>query len=722
MKKNKFLFLVTFLFVFSISVFAQDPLGGKDLSNFKVDALTETQITQIKKKLEISGLTIEQVESQATAKGMPQEEFSKLKDKINGNSGIVIAKPSKKGFQSNSIATNKDTSANVINISLNNLLYGSELFSQNSFGNSTNKLLATPTNYEIGPNDVLKLVIYGVQEYSADLQVTREGKVLIDNVGTIKVGGLTIEAAKVRIKQQMARTAYSSLNSGESKIDLTLGDIRTIHINVIGAYKSGTMNVSSLSNVISVLSEAGGPSNIGSYREIEVIRDNRLFKKVDLYKFMQNGDQSQNIGLKDNDIIRVPSYKQRIEIKGEVKRPGIFELIGNESFAQILQYAGGFTDNAYTAWVKIIQKNDKEKSVKDVASLDFTKYMPKGGDEITVSKIINRFQNRVTLSGAVYRPDVYELTPGMRVADLIKKADGLKEDAFIGRAQLIRSKPNLLKEMISINLSKALEKNSSDNIELQREDELYVNSILDLRDSLTVELLGEVRSSGRFNYIDSMTVKDLILMAGGFTYAANKNIEVARLVRYGDRVENTEVTQILKTEINGDLSFNPGQENFVLQPLDVVTITKKVGYTLPEVVTISGQVQSAGKYTLSSRVERVSDIVKRAGGLIGEAYGEGAFIKRRRFDIDSLKSDETKTSIELAYTRKFKAKQEADKASILNTTNATTINSAADINLNPEFKTIKLKDTLNALFKELDEDYYQIAIDINYIMKNPGSE
>ena len=219
-----------------------------------------------------------------------------------------------------------------------------------------------------------------------------------------------------------------------------------------------------------------------------------------------------------------------------------------------------------------------------------------------------------------------------------------------------------------------------------------------------------------------MTVKDLILMAGGFTYAASKNIEVARLVQYGDKVENNQVTKIFKTEINGDLSFNSGQENIVLQPLDVITITKKVGYTLPEVITISGQVQSAGKYTLSSRVERVSDIVKRAGGIIGEADGEGAYIKRKRFDIDSLKSDETKTSIELAYTRKFKAKQEADKNSILNTPAATSAMGTTDIDLYPQAKGNKLKDTLNALFKDIEEDYYQIAIDINYIMKNSGSE
>ena len=730
MRFIKTIFAFVILLTISLTIYAQDPLGGRDLSNLKVDALSENQISAIQQRLKQSGLTIDQLQSQAIAKGMSTEEFSKLKDRVNGISGIagiVMAKTVKKSTlsaqQSNSLTTSKDSTSQILNNNINSLIFGSELFATiTSNSNAANKVIATPLNYEIGPNDVIKLVVYGVQEYSSDATVSKEGKIQVDNVGQIKVAGLSIEAAKTRIKQQMAATAYSSLARGESKLDISLGDIRTIHITVIGAYKSGTYNVSSLSNVISALSEAGGPNAIGSYREIEVIRNNKIFTKVDLYRFLQYGDQSQNIGLKDNDIIRVPAYKNRIELTGEVKRPGIFEVIGNENFSQVLEYAGGFSDNAYSAMVKIIQKNDKEKSVKDLSKIEYGKYQPRSGDVVSISKIINRYQNRVVLSGAVYRPDVYELQPGMRIADLINKADGLKEDAFTGRAQLIRTKPNLLKEMISINLSKALEKNTSENILLQREDELYINSILEIRDSLKVDLFGEVKTVGSFNYIDSMTVKDLVLMAGGFTYAANKNIEVARLVQYGDKVENNQVTKIFKTEINGDLSFNAGQENIVLQPLDVITITKKVGYTLPEVITISGQVQSAGKYTLSSRVEKVSDIVKRAGGLIGEAYGEGAYIKRKRFDIDSLKSDETKTSIELAYTRKFKAKQEADKNSILNTPAASSAMGTTDIDLNPQAKGNKLKDTLNALFKDIEEDYYQIAIDINYIMKNPGSE
>jgi protein involved in polysaccharide export with SLBB domain len=706
------------IFAMSIQANAQNLLNGKDLSTIKVDALTDAEIAQMQAQIKQSGVTIDMLESQAIAKGMSPAEFAKLKARLaSSKTGSKSGSPLVKRTQSNRMVYEKDSTRTRPMNKINPLIYGSELFAnENGFGENQN--IATPLNYEVGTNDVLKLVVYGVQEYSSDLEVSKEGNVLIDNVGRVKVAGLTIEAATTRIKQQMANTAYPSLRSGESKLALTVGDTRTIQVTIIGAQRSGNYNVSSLSTILNALTEAGGPNEIGSYRNIELIRNNKLFKKIDLYAFMQNGDQSQNMGLKDRDVIRVPAFKGRVEIKGQVKRPGIFEINSStENFNQFLQYAGGFDDTAYTAWVKVFQKNDKEKVVKDLGAKEFASYQPQGGDIIQISKILDRFQNRVKLSGAVFRPDFYELTEGMRISDLIQKADGLKEDAYVGRAQLIRLKPNLLKELVSINLSKALQKGSEENIYLQREDELYINSIVDLRDSLTVDLLGEVRSQGRFNYVDSMTVKDLILMAGGFKFEASKQIEVARLIQNDGAVTNNKVATILTTVVNGDLSFNPGQENFVLQPMDVVTITKKTGFVNPEVVSISGQVNSVGKYTLSSRVERVSDIVKRAGGLIGQAYGEGAFIKRSRFNIDTLRSDESKTSVEQAYIRKFKSQQLAAKADVK------TSLMDEDGLAGAEKKTNKtLKDSLELLYKELENDYYQIAIDINQIMDKPGSQ
>jgi protein involved in polysaccharide export with SLBB domain len=679
----KLFFISLLLVFFSVGLQAQNFLNSKDLSAFKADALTETDISQIQKDLQSKGVTIDQLQDQVVAKGMPIAEFNKLKIRLNNNNSAADKKTSpllqldKKKKESNLNNADSTIEENSVQKKLNPLIYGSELFSQSSTGFAANQNIATPLNYILGPKDVLKLVVYGVQEFSSDLIVSKEGIVQVANVGQIKVGGLSIESATERIKQQMAKTSYPSLKSNESKLALTVGDIRTIQVSVIGAMKSGKYNVSSLSNVLSVLTEAGGPNEIGSFRNIELIRNNKVENKIDLYQFMQYGDQKQMMSLRDNDVIRIPAYKNRFEIKGQAKRPGIFEPNTNESFKHILEYAGGFDDTAYTALVKVIQKTDKERAIKDLSASEFDKYIPTGGDVIMISKIIDRYQNRVKLSGAAYRPDTYELTQGMRISDLIKRGDGLKEDAFTSGAQLFRVKPNLLREMINIDLVKALAGDKSENIYLQREDELFISSILDLRDSFNVTIYGEIHNPGKYQYLDSMTVKDLITLAGGSTFAANKKIEVARLYKQqGDRVNTNIIANLYTTELDANLNFTPGNADIVLQPYDVISITKKGGYSENQVVTITGQIQNSGRYSLTNRTERVSDIIKRAGGLIGDAYGKGAFIKR-----ESIKSDTLSIML---------------KDSILKSDKK-------------EFK------------KEKPENVQNIALDIDEIIKNPGS-
>jgi protein involved in polysaccharide export with SLBB domain len=674
-------FFIALLLVFSsIGLKAQNILNSKDLSIFRADALTESDISQIQKDLQSKGITIDQLQEQVVAKGMKIAEFNKLKTRLNSNSNTADKKTSpllqldKKKKEYNLNNYDSAFEENSFQKKLNPLIYGSELFSQSSAGFAANQNIATPLNYIVGPKDVLKLVVYGVQEFSSDLIISKEGTVQVANVGQVKVGGLSIEAATERLKQQMARTSYPSLNSNESKLALTIGDTRTIQVSVIGAMKSGKYNVSSLSNVLSVLTEAGGPNEIGSFRNIELIRNNKVESKIDLYQFMQYGDQKQIMSLKDNDVIRIPAFKSRLEIKGQAKRPGIFEPNTNESFKHILEYAGGFDDTAYTALVKVIQKTDKERAIKNLSAAEFDKYIPTGGDVIMISKIIDRYQNRVKLSGAAYRPDTYELIQGMKVSDLIKKGDGLKEDAFTSGAQLFRLKPNLIREVINIDLGKVLAGDKSENIYLQREDELFITSILDLRDSFNVTIYGEVHNPGKYQYVDSMTVKDLITIAGGSTSFANRKIEVARLFNQeGNQASSNRIATLYKTELDANLNFAPGNSDIVLQPYDVISITKKVGYAKTQIVTITGQVQFEGRYSIVNRIERVSDIIKRAGGLIGDAYGKGAFIKR-----ETIKSD--------------------------------TISQV-------------LKDSLKKLGieYELPSNVQNIALDIDQILKNPGS-
>jgi len=666
--------LVLLFAVTAQTVNAQGFLAQKDLSQFKVEMLSEADISKIKERLQSSELSIDQIKTQTSAKGLPAAEFEKLRTRLSATNNTVNNIGNKlDNFSNNRTMQTGSDSVSKTNIEQSNPIFGSELF-QNAGSLTSNANIATPLNYEVGPNDILKLVLYGIQEFATELRVSYEGSVTVQNVGVIRVAGLTIEAATDKIRQQMARTAYVSLRTGESKLSVTLSNIRTIHVTIIGAKKPGTYDLSSLSTVFSALSLAGGPSPIGSYRNIELVRNNKVIRKVDLYHFILNGDQTDNIGLKDNDVIRIPAYENRVELNGQVKRPGIFELTGKENFQNILAFAGGFDEAAYTSNVKVIQKNGRELLVKDLGKEEFASYAPQGGDVYVVSKILNRYQNRVKLTGAVYRPDTYQLVEGMRVSDLIKKADGLKEDAYTGGAQLFRLKPNLVKEMVNIDLTKALAGDKTENIYLQREDELYVSSILDLRDSFNVKIFGEVHNPGKFTYADSMTVKDLITLAGGSTFAANKKVEVARLYKQQDgKVNNTEIATLLTTELDANLNFTPGNSDIILQPYDVVSIVKKVGFAENQIVTIAGQVQFAGKYSLISRVERVSDVLKRAGGLIGDAYAKGAFIKR-----ESIKAD--------------------------------TVSQV-------------MKDSLKKLgiTYELPSNVQNIALDIDQILKNPGS-
>ncbi|NBR57109.1 MAG: sugar transporter [Chitinophagia bacterium] len=666
--------LVLLFAVTAQTVNAQGFLAQKDLSQFKVEMLSEADISKIKERLQSSELSIDQIKTQTSAKGLPAAEFEKLRTRLSATNNTVNNIGNKlDNFSNNRTMQTGSDSVSKTNIEQSNPIFGSELF-QNAGSLTSNANIATPLNYEVGPNDILKLVLYGIQEFATELRVSYEGSVTVQNVGVIRVAGLTIEAATDKIRQQMARTAYVSLRTGESKLSVTLSNIRTIHVTIIGAKKPGTYDLSSLSTVFSALSLAGGPSPIGSYRNIELVRNNKVIRKVDLYHFILNGDQTDNIGLKDNDVIRIPAYENRVELNGQVKRPGIFELTGKENFQNILAFAGGFDEAAYTSNVKVIQKNGRELLVKDLGKEEFASYAPQGGDVYVVSKILNRYQNRVKLTGAVYRPDTYQLVEGMRVSDLIKKADGLKEDAYTGGAQLFRLKPNLVKEMVNIDLTKALAGDKTENIFLQREDELYVSSILDLRDSFNVKIFGEVHNPGKFTYADSMTVKDLITLAGGSTFAANKKVEVARLYKQQDgKVNNTEIATLLTTELDANLNFTPGNSDIILQPYDVVSIVKKVGFAENQIVTIAGQVQFAGKYSLISRVERVSDVLKRAGGLIGDAYAKGAFIKR-----ESIKAD--------------------------------TVSQV-------------MKDSLKKLgiTYELPSNVQNIALDIDQILKNPGS-
>jgi protein involved in polysaccharide export with SLBB domain len=618
---------------------------GNNLANVRVDQISDADIAKLKAQLSSRGMTIEQAEPMAIAKGMSAGEFAKLKDRVkNGgiNSGAGANKTgavSAREPNSNDKADAEKYNEPAAKPLINPLIFGSELYTSVAPSFEPNMSLATPLNYVLGPNDQIAVSVYGVQEYSGDLLVSAEGNISIPNVGLIRVAGLTIEAATQKIKNTMGSSVYTFLRSGGSKISVTLSKIRTIKVTIIGANRPATYRLSSLATVFNALYVSGGPTAFGTFREIELLRDNKLFKKIDLYRMLLNGDQSDNVGLKDNDVIRIPSYKTRVSIEGQVKRPGIFEVLPNENFANILAFASGFTDTAYQASVKVFAQTNKERQIKDLQQSQYNNYQPQIGDVFVVSKLLNRFSNRVKIAGAVYRPDVFELTPNLKVADLIRKADGLTQDAYTGRAQIIRLQEDLTRSVVSFDVAKALNNDAAHNILLTREDEVLITSKQELKDSFNVYIQGEIRKPGSFEYVQGLTLKDLIIQAGGFTDAAYKTIEIARIIKR-DSITQQDLgaTQIIVTQIDGDLSM--AEASTPLSAFDVITIKRKAGYTLPESVRITGQVQYPGPYALSARNERVSAILKRAGGYTVDAFIEGAYLVHNKTAEEKKREDE----------------------------------------------------------------------------------
>jgi len=640
--KKIVLFTLTFLLV-ATSATAQDLFKGNNLANVKVDQLTDADIAKLKTQLTSQGITIDQAEPMAIAKGMSAAEFAKLKARVSGAANTTGTKTTKAPEgRTNNPADTADTenyTQKQPKPLINPLIFGSELYTSVAPSFEPNMSLATPLNYVLGPNDQIAVSVYGVQEYSGDLLVSAEGNISIPNVGLIRVAGLTIEAATQKIKNTMGSTVYNYLRSGGSKISVTLSKIRTIKVTIIGANRPATYRLSSLATVFNALYVSGGPTAFGTFREIELLRDNKLFKKIDLYRMLLNGDQSDNVGLKDNDVIRIPSYKTRVSIEGQVKRPGIFEVLAGENFANILAFASGFTDTAYQASVKVFAQTNKERQIKDLQQAQYNTYQPQIGDVFVVSKLLNRFSNRVKIAGAVYRPDVFELTPNLKVAELIRKADGLTQDAYTGRAQIIRLQEDLTRSVVSFDVAKALNNDAAHNIELRREDEVLITSKQELKDSFNVYIQGEIRKPGSFEFVQGLTLKDLIIQAGGFTDAAYKTIEIARIIKR-DSITQQDLgaTQIIVTQIDGDLSM--AEASTPLSAFDVITVKRKAGYTLPESVRITGQVQYPGPYALSARNERVSAILKRAGGYTVDAFIEGAYLVHNKTAEEKKREDE----------------------------------------------------------------------------------
>nr|WP_294925911.1 SLBB domain-containing protein [uncultured Flavobacterium sp.] len=666
MKKITYVLTLFFVLLLSYNANAQDIMKSKDLSTVKVDYLSDDEIAKIISQLKANNATINEAEPMALSKGMSQVEFDKLRTRItayekkNSSDKDKNSKETKnndklkENDKESEFGRNQEKIKNEkIKDSLNALIFGSELFDNPTLNFEPNLKMATPVNYVLGPGDKLEVSVYGVQQFDDTVPVNFEGKITIQNVGQIAVAGMSIEAASQKMKAAIARV-YSTVRSGQSQVSVTLSDIRTIKVTIVGGKQPGNYSISSLASVYNALHLAGGPGKNGSYRNIELIRNNKVYKNVDIYKFLVKGDQSDNVSLKDNDVIRIPAYSQRVVVEGEVKRPGIFEMKKGETFTDLLSFASGFNEFAYTASVNVLQKTGKEFKVHDINESEFASYQPQSGDVFRVTKILNRFENRIKIEGAVFRPDYYSYNEGMRVSDLIARAEGLKEDAYTKRARIIRLKSDLTTEIVNVNLESALSGDLNADIELKREDEITVYSILDFREEYKVSIDGEVKNPGEYEYYENLTLNDLVVQVGGLTGSASKRVEIARMIK-SDEIDDANPKRVELVELEITADNNEQVKNFVLKPFDVINIRKMAVYEKPQMVTVSGAVAYPGKYVLANKKESVYNVVMRAGGLTSVANVEGMKIKRpikqeqideiKRVDLNLTKNDTLKEDL-----------------------------------------------------------------------------
>ncbi len=626
-----------------------------NLSTINVDDLSDQQIRQMMQQAQSAGLSDADLLQQAQSRGMSNAQMQKLQTRIRdlrskqpgstkSMDTVVMGgrRPSARIDTVDTTAVRKDLFANF-----KPKIFGADIF-KNKKNNSfePNLKIATPVNYIIGPDDQLNINVYGSSSVSWNLTVSPDGSINIPNVGILNVAGKTIENATSIINSKLAASNYA-IGRGTS-VQVSLGNIRSIKVIMVGQVeKPGTYTLSSLSTVFNALYVAGGPTDNGSLRQIEVIRNNKLIKTLDVYDFLVKGSQKDNITLRDQDIVRVPSYRVRVEMAGEIKIPALFEVIPGESLQNIIDYAGGFTDSAYTARIKVSQINDQQRKLTDVVEEDYKNYIPLRGDKFTVESILDRFENRVNIKGAVFRPGNYELQKGLTLSKLIENAAGLKEDAFMDRGTITRLKSDNSTELISFNLKDII--NKSVNIPLQREDSVYIASIFDLRNKYTITINGSVRKPGILAFADSMKVEDLILKAGGFKEGASaKRIEVARRIDNGDpQSKSSKVANVFSVDVDSQLKLN--NVNFVLMPYDIVSVYTLPGYEKQKTVKVEGEVVYPGSYTIQTKNEKISDLLARAGGVTASADIEGGSLKRENIailGIDKNKSDTTAIALE----------------------------------------------------------------------------
>ena len=512
-------------------------------------------------------------------------------------------------------------------------VFGRDIFNNKNLTFEPQMNIATPQNYVLGPGDQVIIDVYGDTQKSEQLQVSPDGDVVVPGFGPIHVGGLSVASAQSQISRSLG-SYYAS-----SEIKVTVGQTRTIMVNVMGEVKTpGTYTLSAFATVLNALYMAGGISDLGTLRSIKVFRQGRQISVVDVYQFILNGRLAGNVRLQDNDVIQVGPYESIVDITGRVKRPMAYELRENESLSTLLNYSGGFASDAYKKSMRVLRKNGRMKSVFNVEEFERNDFKMEDGDSVIVDSIYDRFENMVEVKGAVFRPGMYQLGEKVNsVRSLIEHADGLTEEAMVSRAVLRRMKANRTQEVMSVDLKGIMDGSAAD-VALKNEDVLFVPTLAEHQNLRTLTINGEVIFPGTYEFAENMTIEDLILQAGGLTdNASTVKVDVAR--RLIDQEATNATMELAKTfsfSLKPNFEYN-GDRSFTLMPYDVVSVRKSPVSEMPFQVAVEGEIAFEGTYTLELKNQRLSDVVKAAGGVKPGAYVRGARLMREMTDDEKAR-------------------------------------------------------------------------------------
>lgn len=536
-------------------------------------------------------------------------------------------------------------------------IFGYKMFNLVNFDPNAAINIPTPNNYVLGANDKLIIDIYGYSQDHLELTINPDGFITVPRAGVIRVSGVTIEDAKRKIASVLSKF-YAGLPStgsgGMTTLNVSLGNVRTIKVHVTGEVVApGTYTATSLTSLLNLLYVCGGPNEIGTYRKVQVIRGNRVAATLDLYDVLIKGYSDSNILLKDQDIIQVGPFISRIAVEGETKRRGLFELLPHQRLIDAIDYAGGFNQYAYSHRVKVYRNTSRERRILDVMKIDFDRFEMENGDSVVIEKILPRFENLVSIEGAVFRPGEYSLDYNKTISKLIESAEGFKEDALVGRISIVRTNENLALENISVNIAD-IRAGKSPDIELKREDRIVVASIFALTEASVVRVQGAINNEDaligvEFPYVKNMTVEDVLIKAGGITEAASlSRIEIVRRKRNVDPTQmDAQISDIYYFDVRPDLSVSSEVSKFMLLPYDEIFVRTSPNYKPQTFVSIEGEVLFPDKYGIKNKDEKISDIIQRAGGLTPQAYVEGASLIRQvqLSDAEIMERQETITDL-----------------------------------------------------------------------------